>query len=138
MTASELMRFQLDKVGSQLEKCLEPHDDASLDAKASPHGMTTRQMVEHLCEAYEAFLAETEGRKWDWGSYAAADRSKEGLMRTFRETRARAVRAADSQDETTLRHAHEYLVAHDAYHVGQICLVNLAAKPEWDPYSIYS
>ena len=139
MTAAELTRYQLDDASFQLEKCLEPMTEAQLDTKATPQGMTPRDTVEHLCEAYEAYLASVEGREYQWGSFSIADKSKENLLKTFRELRTKAVQTAmDRTDEKDLKNAYAYLTGHDAYHVGQLCLVNLATNPDWDPYSIYN
>lgn len=139
MTALELTRYQLEDSGFQLEKCLEPMTDSQLDTKATPEGMTPRDMVEHLCEAYQAYVASAEGREHQWGSFSIADKSKENLLKTFRELRTEAVQAAmDRTDEKDLKNAYAYLTAHDAYHVGQLCLVNLSTNPGWDPYSIYN
>lgn len=139
MTALELTQYQLEDASFQLEKCLEPMTDAQLDTKASPEGMTPRDIVEHLCEAYEAYVDSVEGREHEWGSFSIEDKSKENLLQTFREMRSRAVQAAmDRSDEKDLKNAYAFLTAHDAYHVGQLCLVNLATNPDWDPYSIYN
>ena len=139
MTAAELTRYQLEDSGFQLERCLEHLTEGQLDARAAPQGMSARDMVEHLCEAYQAFVASAEGKKYSWGTFSIQDKSKENLLKTFREERQRAVQAAMTRtDEKDLKNAYAYLTAHDAYHVGQLCLVNLAANPSWDPYSIYN
>lgn len=139
MTAVELTRYQLNDSGFQLEKCLEKLSDEQLDTKAAPQGMTARDMVEHLCEAYQAYVASAEGKEHQWGAFSIDDKSKENLLKTFREERAKAVQTALTHtEEKNLKNAYAYLTAHDAYHVGQLCLVNLATNPGWDPYSIYN
>lgn len=139
MTAAELLRYQLDDVGFQLTKCFEPMGDAQLDTKLSKQGMTPRETIEHLCEAYEACLSGFEGKKWEWGAYSIEDKSKENLIETLRQTRERAVAAATSgEGDKRLKEGHAYILAHDAYHVGQLCLINLMTMPDWDPYSIYN
>ncbi len=136
MTATELLRFQLDDGTFQLKACLEPMTDAQLDTRPAPGGMTPRETAVHLCECYEAFLAECEGRKHPWGSYAVSDTSKENLLSHLWATRQRAAAVA-LEKEDQAQHAHAFLVAHDCYHVGQLCLVLMTTNPEWDPYSIY-
>jgi hypothetical protein len=138
MTASELTRFQLEQTEMQLKACIEPMNDAQLDTRVTPQGMTPRETVEHLCECCEAFLAAEAGQKWSWGTYNLDDKSKEGLSSTFGALRAKvSAAAASSQDDEILKEAFSFLTAHDAYHVGQLALVHMATNPDWDPYSIY-
>ncbi|MDQ2987018.1 MAG: DinB family protein [Armatimonadota bacterium] len=139
MTAQELLRFQLDDLGFQLQACLEPMTEAQLDTRPAQQGGTPRETVEHLCEAYMAFLAGVDGEKWSWGTFSIEDKSKGNLLATFSEIRGRAVAAVcASDDEKCLKEAHAYIVAHDAYHVGQLCLVLMTTDPDWDAYSIYN
>ena len=138
MTATELVRFQLDDAGYQLNSCLEPMTEEQLDTKVTPKSLTPREVVEHLCEAYLAFIAEMEGQKHEWGSFSISDKSKQNLVETFHEIRGRATTAACAgDDEKRLKSAYLYLTAHDTYHVWQLCLVHLNTNPDWDPYSIY-
>lgn len=105
--------------------------DAQLDTRAAQS--TPRATIAHLCECYEAYLAHLSGTPWEWGSYSA-----DATLDTLWQTRAKAVEAACSAGtDDALRTAHAYIVAHDAYHVGQLCLVHLQTNPDWDPYSIY-
>ena len=139
MTTVDYVRYQLDDLGFQLNACFGAIGEDLLELKLTPQSMTPRETVEHLCEAYLAFLAHVEGEKWNWGSFSIADRSKPNLMETLHEIRGRATTAAcaDEKDEDRLKTAHAYITAHDAYHVGQLSLLLVNHNPAWDPYSIY-
>ena len=139
MTAEDLTRFQLNDVGYQLEKAVEGVSDANWNSKLTPEAMSPADTFEHLCESYEALIASSKGEKWEWGSFSAPDKSKSALLDTFRKTRERAILAAlDGADAERLQHVFIYITAHDAYHVGQLCLANVVWTPDWDPYSIYN
>jgi hypothetical protein len=128
MDTAAFLSFQLSDTEHQLRACLEPMSDAQLDHRCTPEAMTPREIAVHLAECYEAFLAECEGRKHEWGSYALLDTSKDNLLSNLLGTRRRAADAAVANPEH----------AHDAYHVGQMSLVHLATNPDWDAYSIYA
>lgn len=136
MTALELLRYQLDDGTFQLNACLAPLPEEHYDLKVTPEGMSAREMAVHLCECAEALLAHVEGRPFRWGEFRLDDTSKSGLLAAWQDARARAVTAALADDRYA-REAHAYLVAHDAYHVGQLCLIHLATNPGFNPYSIY-
>jgi hypothetical protein len=46
--------------------------------------------------------------------------------------------AGDATEANVREDAMHYIVLHDCYHVGQLCLVRLADDPNWDAYSIYA
>jgi hypothetical protein len=138
MTAHELLESQLADAGFQLDKTLEGMSDATLDHKVTPGAMTPREQVAHLMEAYHAFLETTAGRKHEWGSYHPAAQDAGGLIAEFKAKRAQAVAAAlDPAHEAKLHEAHEFLIGHDYYHVGQMCLARIATQPDWNSYAIY-
>jgi uncharacterized damage-inducible protein DinB len=138
MTATELLRYQLDDLAYQLRAVLENMTDEQLDTKLTEQSYTPRETVEHLCEAYMAYTARLNGETWNWGSFALEDKAKDAILTSLWQIRGDAVDAAcDSDLEDAQRMAHAYLIAHDAYHVGQLSLVQLQTNPGWDPYSIY-
>ena len=139
MTAQEFLRYQLDDLEFQLRACFEPMSEAQLDTSPAEKAYTPRQAIGHLCEAYEAFIARMNLTEWKWGSYSLPYDAKDQALVTLWETRNRAAEAACSSDmDEVHRMAHAYIIAHDAYHVGQLCLVLMQTNPDWDPYSIYS
>lgn len=136
MDARELLFYQLEDAGYQLEQVLQDFPEAALDSKMPAGSMTPREVVVHLIEAYIAFDKSTRGEQHDWGSYRVSDCSTQGVMSEFRSTRSTATANLGSDDQA-LKNAHAYIVAHDYYHVGQLCAARLAVDPEWDPYAIY-
>ncbi|MFY9233852.1 MAG: hypothetical protein WAO58_05250 [Fimbriimonadaceae bacterium] len=137
MTASELIRHQVDELGYQLSKVFEGIPASGQDFKAIPSAMSPREILAHLCEAYMAFDAHGRGEEFQWGSFKP-DPSWEGLYAQFVAARNTATaRAVSSEDEKALKSAHDYLVGHDAYHVGQMASCRIAMDPEWNAYGIY-
>jgi len=138
MTAQHLLADQLADAGYQLDKLLEGMPEAALDHKVTPGAMTPREQVAHLMEAYHAFLETTAGRKHEWGSYRPVAQDTSALISEFKVKRAQAVAAAlDPANEAKLHEAHEFLIGHDYYHVGQMCLARIATQPDWNCYAIY-
>ena len=139
MTAKELLKYELDQVGKQIDVCLKGMSEQGFDTKCSPAGMTPREMLEHLCEAYLALAAHAKGEKYEWGSFAIEDKSTDNVLATFRDLRSKAVEAALGGDEDeAMRNAYDYIVGHDNYHVSQLVLSRLQVEPEWNSYEIYS
>ncbi len=132
------VKAALDATTYQLTQCVKGMPESAMDARATPDGMTPRDMLEHLCECYEAYMAICDGKQWNWGSYKAPDRATAPLVETWKATRQKAVsRCLGSDDAQARENAMHYIALHDAYHVGQLCLIRLAAQPEWDAHSIY-
>lgn len=137
MTISDLIRLECESVGYKVRKTLEGMDEAHYSHKVTPQAMTAAETLAHLAECYVAFQKIATGEKHDWGSYVAPDNSPAGLLATWEAERAKAVEFALS-DESHAEHAHDFISAHDNYHVGQLALVRMAVDAGWDPYSIYA
>jgi hypothetical protein len=138
MTAAELLKDQLDDSGFQLSKVLEGMSEKCLDHKITTEAMTPREQVAHLCEAYEAFRVNSAGGKYEWGSYVAPSQDMAALKTEFEKKRGEAVAQAENNPTPeTMKSACDFIVGHDFYHVGQMCLARLAIEPEWNCYSIY-
>jgi uncharacterized damage-inducible protein DinB len=139
MTALELSLWQFDDVGRQLSACLHGLDPAHREHHAVVCAMSPLQILEHLCEVYTAYMKIARGEKHDWGTYRLADRSWDHVMSTFSALRkqARDTAALAGDDEKKLKEVSEYLILHDAYHVGQLVTSRLSAEPGWDMYAIY-
>ncbi|HMS55749.1 MAG TPA: DinB family protein [Fimbriimonadaceae bacterium] len=136
MTISELIRMECDSVGVKVRKTLEGMEEAHYGFKVTPQAMTPAETLEHLAECYVAFQKIASGEQHDWGSYSAPDKSPAALMANWEAERAKAVAFALS-DDSHAEHAHDFISAHDHYHVGQLALIRMAVDPSWDPYSIY-
>lgn len=137
MTAQDLLRSQIEDSGKQLTAVLAGLTEGQADFKAVPSAMTPRELLIHLCEAYQAAITELAGGKHEWGSYAPPSTDWLPLVDTFQGLRSEAARAALSEDDHGLKTGSAYIVAHDYYHVGQLCQARIALDPNWDPYSIY-
>jgi plasmid replication initiation protein len=138
MTALELLKAEIADSGKQLEAVLSSFPAAQIDSKPASTAMSAREIVVHLCEAYDAAAAASEGREYDWGSYVPPSTEWHQLLANFRELRAKAAEALSAEDDTKLMAGTMYIVAHDYYHVGQLCSARIACDPEWDPFSIYA
>ncbi len=138
MTAHKLLEDQLQDAGYQLEKVLEDMPASTMDHKVTSGSMTPKEQIAHLMEAYQAFLETAAGRKHEWGSFHPASTDNAELVAEFKAKRTQAVGAAlSTEDAAIVWHAHQFIIAHDYYHVGQMCLARLATQPDWDPYAIY-
>jgi uncharacterized damage-inducible protein DinB len=136
--ADDPLKAALDATTHQLTHCFDGIPEAALDARLTPSGLSPRQILEHLAEAYEAYLAICDGGKWNWGSYKAKDQSAEALKSNWKSVRERAVARALSSDDPEVReNAIHYIALHDAYHVGQLVQIRLSVDPEWNADGIY-
>jgi hypothetical protein len=138
MTATDLIKDQLDDSGYQLAKVIDGMPESGFDHKLTDIAMTPREQIAHLCEAYECFSVNAGGGKYEWGTYTAETGDTAALTVEFSKQRQKAVSAAlsDASDEK-IKLANDYIVGHDYYHVGQMCLSRLAVQPDWDSYTIY-
>jgi uncharacterized damage-inducible protein DinB len=139
MTAAELLSHQLDDLGKQLTAVLAGLSPDQQDHKLHENGFSPRETLEHLAECYQAFSTSITGGKHQWGSFSTEDKSWANLERVWADLRAKALDMIGGlTDPEHLKAASEFLVLHDAYHVGQLAAGRLQAEPGWDPYSIYS
>ena len=137
MTAADLLKDQLDDAGHQLTKVMEGMPDKGLDHKITPDSMSPRDQIAHLCEAYEACKVNGAGGKYEWGTYKAPTEKSE-LMSEFDKQRGAAVnQTLSNATPEAIKLASDYILGHDYYHVGQLCLARLAVEPDWNFYTIY-
>lgn len=136
MTIRDFQQHTIDDVGTQVTKVFEGLSEEHYDFKLCDAAFTPREIMEHLCECYQAMITESMGGTHEWGSFSLDDKSVANLHTQFATLRGRARQAALDADNPKLGHA--YIVAHDAYHVGQMALIRLQTDPTWDPLSIYS
>ena len=137
MDAKELIKFQMEASGKQVDKVLEGLADDKWGVKAGA-SMSASETVAHLAECYVAAQTHLSGGTHEWGSYKAVGETPEELGATMWSERTKAWEAilgsdADDVGET----ATQYLLLHDAYHVGQLATLRMGLDSEWDAYSIY-
>ena len=136
-TTMDLVRTQLDDVGHQLSKVIEGVAGDQWSARLCPESMSPRETVGHLCECYTAVQTMLDGREHEWGTFALGDVADDALPGLLAESRQQAVNAVvSSSDPKAPGYASDYMVLHDAYHVGQLASLRLHLGG-FDPYSIY-
>ena len=138
MDTKDLIRYQIEASAKQVDKVLEGLADDKWGVKTGGC-MSASETVVHLTECYVAAQTQLSGGSHEWGSYKAAEETPAELATKMRSERSKAweaVLAAD--DDEAGKTATEYLVLHDAYHVGQLATLRMGFDPEWDAYSIYS
>lgn len=140
MTTTELLKKQLDDIGNQVEKVLAGVDESTADLKLTTEAMSPRETALHLLECCYAAQAHLDGVKHEWGSVAMPEGSFADLMSTYRARRqdVTAKLIEDANNDDALNTCSDYIVLHEAYHVGQMALFRLEKTEGWDPYSLYS
>jgi hypothetical protein len=139
MTLHDAMKYQLDAAANQVDKVLEGLEPDQWDAKVREDLMSPREAVSHLTECYIAAQKHAAGEQHEWGAYVPSSEDPEDLLREMREHRVAAKESLLAKaDDDALKAATDYIVLHDAYHVGQLAALRLAITPDWDPYAIYS
>jgi hypothetical protein len=138
MTTLDLLQKQIDGVGLQISAVFNGLDDSQADIKAAPHMMSPRETSIHLAECYEASEKAARGEEHSWGTYQPAGTGLTELVAEMKSKREAAVQAiSGAEPDKAVHAATDYIILHDAYHVGQMCANRLAVDPEWNAYSIY-
>jgi uncharacterized damage-inducible protein DinB len=138
MSLHESTLAGLKESGKQLGRSLEGVPEDAWNKKPLATTMSLREQVVHLCHAYTAVMEHLKNGSFDWSApFTIPNINDEGLPGYLEIERQRAVdgltQSAEPQDEMAL----DYIVIHDAYHVGQIAVLRHAIDPEFDSYSLY-
>lgn len=127
-----ILLHQCDYVGNQVRAAVRGMKESTWDARLAANCMTPHETMVHLCDVYQYVGEKAKGGEPRWNQYQG-----DGSVDDFDRLRAQAVDACIASD-----HASElltdYIIVHDAYHVGQLCGVRRACEPEWDAYAIYA
>lgn len=138
MMCPTFLKGSLSNTRYQLGKCLDGLTPDQYASAPLASMMTPVQTMEHLCEAYTALEAALLKKSHEWGSYSSGISDPEQLKTHMFALRDRITQmVCESQDEQAYAMAEDYMVQHDAYHVGQLCACRIATDPEFNPYSIY-
>ena len=138
MELKDALNYQLETSAQQVDKVLEGLAEDKWGAKLRDESMSPAEVVAHLTECYIAAQKELKGEPHEWGSYVPADDSPNALVAAMRAERKKACDAITAKsDEESVKAATQYIVLHDAYHVGQLATLRLSVDPSWDAYSIY-
>jgi hypothetical protein len=138
MTSNELIQHQLQEGGLQVARVFEGMSESDFDGRAHASMMSPREILGHLCECYEATLKGLNGVEHEWGTYQMEAGSGQELLTATIAKRGEAeaaVMASGSDD--AFKKATDYILLHDAYHVGQMAIQRLALNPDWNAYSLY-
>ena len=128
----------IDDAGHQIKMCFEGLPAAQWDVALATGLMTPKQTLTHLYEVYQAFLTEAAGGKHDWGTYQVPAEVAENPQNFAWEKRSEVRKLVEADpSEKNCHLAMDFIVLHDAYHVGQICAQRVANDPDFNPYSIY-
>ncbi|MES1228276.1 MAG: hypothetical protein ABUL72_06355, partial [Armatimonadota bacterium] len=107
------------------------------DARSNPEAMTPREVVAHLADCYVAVTDEAAGKEHEWGATVVSDNASEALAQMI-QLRHEAIAALGTMPlEKANSTASNFIVLHDAYHVGQLATLRLHLGG-WDPMSIYN
>ncbi len=138
METKDLLKYQMEAAGKQVDTVLDGLADDKWRTNASG-GMSPSETVVHLTECYVATQTHVAGGTHEWGSYKASEETPSDLVSKMRSERSKAWSAVLGSDaEDAGETATQYLILHDAYHVGQLATLRMGVDPEWDAYSIYS
>jgi uncharacterized damage-inducible protein DinB len=138
VTSQQLIGFELDNVGYQVRQVLEGFKPEYYEHRAWASAISPRETLNHLAEAYQAFITTSEGGKHNWGTFNLKGSTWDERLAEWSDLRNRACEiATSSNDGEVHKHAFEYIVAHDSYHVGQLAACRIEIDPSWDPFSIY-
>jgi|CXWL01.1.fsa_nt_gi hypothetical protein len=138
MQTIETLNTQMAGAGFQLEKVFEGVEESHADFLAHPAMMTPRQVAVHLADCYVAMQKKARSEEPEWGSYQAPGSSLKDALAGMKAEREKAMGSISILDEKEQIHlATDFLILHDAYHVGQMCTIRLAIDPEWNYHSIY-
>ncbi len=139
MDTKELLQYQLSASATQVDKVFAGLPGELWSAKTSAGGMTPLEIASHLTECYLAAQKSCKGEEHEWGSYVAPDDDPDAVMASLRSERTKASEELmRANNEKAFKDATQYIVLHDAYHVGQMAALRVEKDVAWDPYSIYS
>lgn len=134
-----MAQYQLDAAAAQIRSVFDGLPESLWTVPTGAAGMTPLEIVTHLTDCYVAAQAVCRGEKYEWGSFVMPKVGTEemiGVLMSERDKASTALLAIG--DESAYKNLTQYIVLHDAYHVGQVAALRVARNPEWDPYSMYA
>jgi uncharacterized damage-inducible protein DinB len=139
MSIHDFAKGAMASSGRQLEQVLAGLKEEHADVKVGSIAMSARETVAHLTDCYLCSVDAAEGKEPKFGSYSGAGKSWTELQKELDESRAAAVDKILALPEDKIGDfSLNYVILHDAYHVGQLALVRIQTDPNWDAYSIYA
>jgi uncharacterized damage-inducible protein DinB len=138
MYLPQLVLSQLHQNEKMLGRVFDGLEDEELDFRPVPTAFSFREHVTHLCAACEALIALREGRHFDWDTFEAKGTTLQEMLSQFRSLRLKAIPLVEDITPEAAELLTDYLVLHEAYHVGQLSLTRHCLHPEWDSLSLYA
>ena len=134
----DLIFSQLRQNEKMLWKIFEGISDSELDFRPLPTALSLREHLGHLCAGCEALMAIRQGREYDWDNIASHGSTVLELLSKFRQLRLEALPAGESINLEAASLLSDYLILHEAYHIGQLALSRKALDPSWDSLKLYA
>jgi uncharacterized damage-inducible protein DinB len=139
MTVHDFAKDAMASSGRQLDQVLAGMKEEHADTKVGGISQSPRETLEHLTDCYVNTVKAAEGKQPEWGTFSAAGKTWNELQKCFEASRAEAVAKILAAPEDKVGElALNYVILHDAYHVGQLALIRIQTDPGWDAYSIYA
>ena len=124
-----LLTSALHNTNYQVTKVFEglSEERGDFDVRICPEARTARETLAHLCDCCQGFMEISHGKEYKWGSFQGAGLSVAQLLQSQHELRKKAESFALSHahDPKAAEFALSMLCLHDAYHVGQMCLLHI-------------
>jgi len=137
MSSENFLSKSLEECDFQLRVLINGFPSDQRETKVVPTAMSFRESIEHLAMVYHATNLIAHGEKFDWMSgWSTGITDIEPLIEKMFELRMVAINACmRTPDQHDI--AMDYIAMHDAYHVGQLCLIRMALDSGFNPYSLY-
>lgn len=133
-----MIRSLTQTTRSQVQAALAGLTEAQADSVSNPQAMSAKTTLLHLAECARAALTMKNGGEHEWGTGETTAASLAEANALYRRDRDALDQALSGEiDEKTLSVIGDFIVLHEAYHVGQLCTLRLSLDPAWDAYSIY-
>ena len=138
MDTHQLLNYQLDRVKGQLTKVTADLTEDQVDFRPVANMYTIRETLHHLSDTYVATQVLAAGGTPEFGTFKFEDASWSGHLAEAFSLRGAAIDSLmASKEDSSLTTTSDYILLHDAYHVGQLATLRNALDPEWSSYSIY-
>jgi hypothetical protein len=137
MDGMALLQRGIDESEGQLRRTLAGLTNATIEFRPHPSAMALGEHLVHLIESYIAVQAENRGETHEWGSFHTDLKDFDELVAELFVQRKLAVDTL-TKAEAILVNGLFFFAHHDAYHIGQLCLLRQAFDKNWSSFSIYS
>ncbi len=136
--SNTVLNYQLDQLAHQLQTVFADLSGNGWHAKSYDGALSPHETAIHLADCYSAFLAFLDNRSYEWGSFRPDEDSPEAAIQSMWNKRAEARAAITVGDERAARMATDFIILHDAYHVGQMVSNRRVIDPSFDYSKLYA